>query len=146
MRIIAGIGIEQNSYDVALDPTGKYVPSRGFDLTNVCLDNECIEFHGDIMDYISIHALDNFFLLLHRKMRNNGEVILSGTNLHELNRHYIMGNIGDEEYNLALYDRVFQKDGIYSTSVITNYLVKYGFHITSITLDGLKYTIGARRK
>lgn len=146
MRIIAGIGVEQNSYDVALDPTGKYVPSRGFDITNVCLDNECIEFSGNIMDYIPFHMAPSFFSTLAKKMRKNGEVNLSGTNINELNRHFIMSNIGDEEYNQAIYNNTFQKEGIYSPSTIVSYLNKVGFNITSIKIDGLSYTVGARRQ
>lgn len=145
MKILSGYEIRPTEeFDVVVDPSGKYVPPKNFDFSDVCHNNQCELFVGHILDYIHSSQIEYTISTVISKIRKGGKVYLSGTNLDELNRLYMMGHYDTQEYNALLYSNTF-KCGMYTPSFIINLLSK-GLKIDEVKLDGHTFTIGAIRE
>lgn len=126
-------------------------PMNGNDPFNLeCNDNECTEIIADhILDYIPVskcHAVLSHYI---SKLRHGGKIILGGVDLVEANKIAFTGVFDPIAFNELLFGKQQYawdfKRGIYSVSLITEYLQSQGLKVTKKRLTPTQFVIEAIR-
>ena len=106
------------------------------------VDNSCEDIVlNDVIDFVSYGDIGNFLKLVMSKLRINGRLIITGTELGIISRNVVNGDITPEEYSSHMSGRLSTNFAY----VITNALSKLGSTVQLSTLKGMTYEIIATR-
>ncbi len=153
MKIHIGVKIPPLGGYTNIDPIGGENKISG-DFRNLdayCEDNECIEILGpNVLDYIHgshiLHVLNNYV----KKLRHGGTISLGGTELVEVSRKVITGEMHIHEANIQLFGKGNYaweiKQGCYSLKDIVGILEEKGLNILSKRTNGTEFIVKAYRE
>jgi hypothetical protein len=113
-------------------------------------DAECEEVFVDgAIDYIKDEILPQFIAYCVKKLRKNGIINLSGTDIKVANRMFYNGEISEEQLNLMLYGGGNHpwafKNGCHSLPKVKKILENLGLKILTLKYDGVNLHVSARR-
>ncbi len=103
---------------------------------------------NDILDYIPLPARPKVLSSLLTKVAHDGEVVVTGLDLHEMARVVYDGECGSiDESNRIIYGTVISRKSAVTPQENVNLLMQTGqFQVTSVSYHGIQYVIKARRK
>ena len=111
------------------------------DLTNVP-DNSATDIYIENLDQIQHDFIEEFFTKLRSKVRKNGRILISGTELSILARNVLSNNLSSQEFNNIILSG---KRGLHKVNDISNLLKKVGMLIEEVSISGNSYAIKSSR-
>lgn len=129
-------------------------PSQGQDLSNldnVLADNECNEiFAEDMIDYLPLNKMMPVVTHWVKKLRHNGKIILGGTDVYELSKRVVRGEINTIQANELLFgnqDSTWSvKRGQINMKDLVDLLQELGLKVTKKVLVDMTMVVEAVRE
>lgn len=113
-------------------------------------DSECTELLGvGVLNYVQADNMYDFINTLCRKIRNGGTLVIQGTDILQLSKRYVNGELDTVEFNRYLYGQgrgVWDFNmGMMTLGELESIIVDFGLVVTSKTLNDFTYSISAER-
>ena len=135
-------------YDFVIDPSGKSGYPRDFKYgLSLIEDNEATLINFKCLNRVHLSEI-NIIKSYIDKLRYNGEFIIEGINLYEVNRNFMLGNLKMKEYNYLLYGEkldIYRTCSSYTPDFIKTILIESGLKIETIRINK-DYTFLIRAK
>lgn len=160
MKLRMSVGKQPLSGYINVDPVPKIEQDKQsqFDvrpldfrnLENIVSNAECNEILVDeCIDYVRQEKLSPFLDYCIGKLRKNGTIYITGTDVYEVSRMFFNGEIGENVLNSLLYGTGEHpwsfKSGCHSLPKIRELLESRGLKITNLSYDGVIFNVSARR-
>lgn len=122
-----------------------------YNLDNILADNECNEiFAENIMDYIPLNKMMPAVTHWVKKLRHNGKIILGGTDVYELSKRVVRGEINTIQANELLFgnqDSTWSvKRGQINMKDLVDLLQELGLKVTKKVLVDMTMVVEAVRE
>lgn len=107
-------------------------------------DASCDLIHlNDCMDYVNLSVRDQLLLTAIKKLRKNGELLISGTDTIELVSQYYNHSISIQQLNASIYDGRLSIDSLFNLQKKLKKITSLS--IVNAKLDGVYYSIKCKR-
>lgn len=146
MRLnIAVTGEFRNGY-VNVSPCGNGdVQCDHRNLDGVVEDCEATEiFAPHVLDQLHITELRGVLEHYVKKLRIGGKLVVGGTDVFELAKSYVLGNISIADFNACLFggnDSLTQQHGQYTPMDVFNLLKSFGLEVTKNRANGRSFVV-----